>query len=174
MANNGGWAVVRHRQSPENVTKCFDIVAVHLYGCKIERPPFVRKGLKILNVSRWASRLDFIVVDHGSQVGKAVFACAHRRFPHRSLINLTVAKYDNYAAVAFLHAHGERSANSNGQSVAESAGRRLDAWHFARFWMAAKDRIATAKGIECVERKEPLVSEHHIERNAAMALAQDH
>ena len=118
--------------------------------------------------------LDLVVVDHGGQVGQAVLARAHRGLPYRAFIDLAVSHHHDHAAVALLHANGERHANTDRKTVAESAGRSLNAGHLASFRMAAKDRVAAAERVECVEREETLVSQHDIERDAAMTLAQDH
>ena len=54
MADNCAWPVVRERQPREGSTKRRYIVAVDIDSGKVESPPFVQKGLKILNVPRWA------------------------------------------------------------------------------------------------------------------------
>ena len=58
--------------------------------------------------------------------------------------------------------------------MAERTGRSLDAGNFRGFRMTAENRIAAAEGIERLERNEALVGEHHVQRDAAVALAQDH
>ena len=143
-------------------------------GREIESAPLVGERLEILNLVRGPGRLHLVVVDHGGQVGQAVLARAHRGFPYRAFVDLAVAHHHDHAAVALLHANGERHADTDRKAVAERAGRGLNAGHFAGFRMAAKDRVAAAERVERVDGKKALVGQHDIERDAAVPLAQDH
>ena len=58
--------------------------------------------------------------------------------------------------------------------MAERAGRSLDARNLCRFGMTAEDRIAAAEGIERLVGNETLFGQHHVLRDAAVTLAQDH
>ena len=58
--------------------------------------------------------------------------------------------------------------------MAERAGRGLDAGNLCGLGMAAEDRIAAAERVERLVGNETLFGQHDIERDAAMALAQDH
>ena len=68
----------------------------------------------------------------------------------------------------------QRHAEADRKAVAERAGRGLDARNLAGLGMAAQDRVAVAEGVERLEREEALVGQHGVEREAAVALAQDH
>ena len=56
----------------------------------------------------------------------------------------------------------------------ECAGRSLDARNLAGLRMAAQDRFATTERIQRLDGKEALVGQDHVERDTAVALAQDH
>ena len=58
--------------------------------------------------------------------------------------------------------------------MAERAGRSLDAWNFCGFRMAAENGITAAERVERLVGNETFFGKHHILRDAAMTLAQNH
>src|SRR5262249_51719147 len=70
------------------------------------------------------------------------------------------------------HARRQRHAEPDRQAVAQGAGAGLDARRDG-LGMAAQNGVEAAEAVELLEREEAAVGEHGIEREAAMALAQD-
>ena len=135
MADNCAWPVVRERQPREGSTKRRYIVAVDIDSGKVESPPLVEQRFKILNFPRRPCRLDLVVINNGGKVGKPVLTSAHRRFPNRTFVNLTVTHHNDDTAVALLHSRGKRHTNAKRQAVAKCAGRSLDSRNFAALRM---------------------------------------
>src|SRR5262249_13140000 len=77
-----------------------DVVAVDLGDREAEGAPFVGERLEVLNLASRPRRLHLVVVDDRREVRNAVLAGAHRRLPHRALVDLAVAGDDEDARVA--------------------------------------------------------------------------
>ena len=65
-----------------------------------------------------------------------------------------------------------RHADADRQAVTEAAGGDLDARH-ARLGVSAEDAVETAEFPQFLRREEALLGEDHVERKAAMPLAQN-
>src|SRR5262249_50780052 len=133
----------------------------------------VNERLEILDFVCGSGRLDFVVIDHRGQIGQPVLAGAHRGLPDRTFIDFAVSQDNNHTAVALLHANGERHADTDRKTVPESTSRSLYAGHLSSLRMAAKYRVAATERVERLERKETLVGQHDIERDAAMTFAEN-
>src|SRR5581483_46262 len=161
------------RQAAEHGLQRGDVVAVDIDRRKAKGLPLVDQRLEVLDVLGEARGLDLAVVDDRGEVREPMLAGAERRLPDRALVDLAITHDDEDAAVALLHARGERHPDADRQSVAKRAGRGLDAWNLAALRMAAEDAVDAAEGVELFGLDETLVGEQRVEREAAVALAED-
>src|ERR1700730_795692 len=173
VADDGARSITRRcRRLTEKLPQLVDVVAVALGNAKAEARPLVRQRLHALDVEDAAGRLDLVVVDDRRQVGQAMLVGTGRGLPDRPFVDLAVAHQDIDLAVPSGHPRGQRHAKADGKPVAEGAGAGFDARN-DRFRMAAETRIVMAKAIQVLEREEPPIGQDGVERQAAMALAQD-
>src|SRR5215831_14624556 len=147
---------------------------INLDGSEVERIPLVHQRLHILDLARGPRRLHLVVIHDHRKIGQLMLTGAHRRFPDRALINLSVAGADEYTAVALLHSSGERHSDTDRQTVTERACRGLDAWNLTCFWVTPENGIAMTEAVERLKWNESFVGEHDIECEAAMSFAEYH
>src|ERR1700704_2480879 len=173
MADDGARSITRRcRRLTENLPQLVDVVAVALGNAKAEARPLVRQRLHALDVEDAAGRLDLVVVDDRRQVGQAVLVGAGGGLPDRPFVDLAVAHQDIDLAVPSGHPCGQRHAEADGKPMAEGARAGFDARNDC-FRMAAEKRIVMAEAIEFLEREEAPIGQDRVERQTAMALAQD-
>src|SRR5690348_17650598 len=98
---------------------------------------------------------------------------AHGGFPYRTLVDFAVAEQHKGAVEALAHARGKRQTDADGEPMPERARRRLHSRHHAVFGMSPKDAVSATEAVEFRKRKEAAIGEQCVEREAAMALAQD-
>src|SRR5216683_4275592 len=97
---------------------------------------------------------------------------AGRGFPDRPFVDLAVAHQHIDLAVPSGHPRGQCHTEADGKPVAESSRAGFDPRNH-RFRMSAEKRIEMAKAIEFLEGEEAPIGQHGVERQTAMALAQD-
>src|SRR5882762_4157285 len=173
VANDGARPIARRRRRlAEDPPQLIHVVAVALGHAKAKARPLVRQRLHILDLEYAAGRLYLVVVDDRRQVGQAMLVGARRGFPDRPFVDLTVAHQHIDLAVPSGHPCGQCHTEADGKPVTEGSRAGFDAGN-DRFRMSAEKRIEMAKAIEFLNREEAPIGQHGVERQTAMALAQD-
>src|SRR2546429_9234675 len=103
------------------MSQSVEVVTVDFLDSKSEGPPFLCKGLQVLNNQSAVIGLLLIVVDNDRQIGKLVFPRAKSGFPNGSFVGFPVS-YDHKNAVSrFVQLGAQCKANADGQSVSQAA-----------------------------------------------------
>ena len=99
-----------------------------------------RQGLEAHRVFRRVALLEPVAIDDDSQVVEPEVDGGHDGFPVAALLEFTIAREDEGAALGAVHLRRKRDADGDRQAVAERPGIGLDAGHLVAIGVAVQPR----------------------------------
>ena len=137
-------------------------MAVDLNHVPTERLKLLVQRLGGHDVLRLAVDLQTVDVNAGAQIVKVVLIGGHHSLPDLTLGDLAVAKNGVDTIILLCDLTGQRHADSDGDALAQRAGRHIDAGDVFHFHMAGHMAVDTAEHLKILNREEAAQRQHRI------------
>ncbi len=150
-----------------------DVVPVRFAHRPAERPPLVRERLQVQNVLHVSEALYFIVIDDHDKIVKPVLGREQNGLPVRAFVAFAVAQDGENAVRKSVPLGSQRHPAGDRQSVAQRAGRKLDARNPVRRDVAGQPRAVDVEAVQPLQRKEAAFRQRGVQTGTGMPLAED-
>src|SRR5579884_3004561 len=157
----------------EGGAKGIMIMAVDTERVPSERAPLRAERFEIDRIGHAAERLQLVVVDNRAEIGEAMMAGEHRRFPDRALVAFAVAENREHALAAAEPPQVERHSGSNAEAVAERAGGDFYSGHALVADVTREGRAVAIVRVERLDVEESPFGKRRVDAGSGMALGED-